>query len=168
MGRNRTTIARLMFLIALLSVDCLILRAGLSEIGSGPYYLAYQLAMIGLASQVGLERVIYGRADRRPFWVGFVAAGLLGASSLFWGVGFVNQLWYRLLGWEDRKITDLIRLMPALRISLNYRVPHFLAGALMFFPPALFTALVGGTMASSFVRMRDSTANHPGATEPPL
>lgn len=167
MGRPRFSISRLMFLIALLSLDCLILRGGFSEDGTRPHALAYHFGLIVLASQVGVERAIYGSSRRRPFWVGFVAAGLLGATSPYWGLGFVSETWSRLIGWEDGAVAGLARRFPALMGIYRSPALHFLAGSLMFFLPPLALGLIGGLVATGLARRRRGHHDGRGEGGPP-
>jgi hypothetical protein len=156
--RYQTTIARLMLIVAFVAVDALIARAVLSR-DDAARSIAYQFALIVPAAQLGLERALYGSPGHRPFWVGFIAWGLLAAVSYWPGLPLVSRPWLDGL-WESY-VNGSSRLLwgaSALRFVHGHPGWHFLAGALVFFLPQVMAAVVGGLAVSAIVRRRSSRA----------
>lgn len=147
-----------MLIVALVAVDALIARAVLSG-DDAARSIAYQFALIVPAGQLGLERALYGPPGRRPFWVGFIAWGLLAAVSYWPGLPLVSRPWLDGL-WESY-VNGSSRLFwgsSALRSAHSHPGWHFLAGALVFFLPQVTAGVVGGLAISAVVRRRSSRA----------
>ena len=87
MGRPR--LSGLLLLVAVLAMDLAVARRAL--LGGGleagvAWEMAAWFGPMTLAMQLGLWRALRSRREARPFWVGFVAGGLLALGWLGLGV----------------------------------------------------------------------------------
>ncbi|QDV32984.1 hypothetical protein [Tautonia plasticadhaerens] len=147
MRRHQVSIARLMLVIAFAAIGTLVAR-GLLSGDEAARATAYPFALIVPAAGLGADRALYGNPRLRPFWVGFVAAGLLTALSYWPGLPLVGRIGADRL-WEGyvNGVSGLLWETPGMRFLYASRGWHFVAGSVMFFLPQAILGLVAGSLA---------------------
>ncbi|MFO0957815.1 MAG: hypothetical protein U0800_10205 [Isosphaeraceae bacterium] len=140
---DRFSVAQLMIAMALLSVNL----AEASAIGEFEATGLYISAPILICIQWGFYQIVFRPNDRRPFWYGFIAAGLAATTTLFWAY-LRNATTHKILFYTDVRIWNSIaRAAPAFNETIcAWKILRQARFTFMAFVPQIFCAILGGVL----------------------
>jgi hypothetical protein len=145
MQRSRLTIAWLMAAIIVLGVDIGVVRAFVLAEARGEHLDLFDLGfLIFFVLQVGLWRYLSTTGSRRRFWLGFELAGIVATLTL----AVVFEIDLEINNWYTGVASDLSYCCLPARFDVMLTNEHwdwFLA--LIYFPPELLAAAIGGLLA---------------------